>query len=272
MQRAGWRTRIVVLASTALMVGLAACGSSGNGTTGPGGSTPTAAQSAAHFDSLYKSYLAGGTAADSDKADLVATFVEITPAYGGTQQKFTVSTAGGSQTWYGFTFEAAESDGDSGYYAVAYDGLSLNNLIVFELYYPTGEDPEISAALVRLGPDSVYEDSVATGAASTTSLGASCGLQSGLAADSVLAAYIGSGTTCQAGTFLVSASAGFAGSLNLGALSSWVINNVSFNGVRFYITGSKESRPTIGPPTKLAAALNRLHTANLLRRGGLRSR
>jgi len=265
MQSTGQLTRIAALGCTALIVGLAACG--GSGTTGPSGGNPTAAQSAAHFDSIYAAYLAAGTAADSARAAIVAIFVEITPAYGGTQQNFTVTTAGGTATWYGFTYQIVESNGDSAYFTVAYDGLSLNNLIVFEQDDPTGGPRELSAALVRLASDSVYDDSVATGSATTASLGASCGQQSGLAADSLLAAYIGSGTTCRSGTFLVSASAGFYGAANLGPLTSWVIDDVPFSGVRFDITGEKEQRPVIGPPTRLAATLEQLRAAHVLPRG-----
>jgi len=271
MQTMGRITRIVALASTAVLVGLAACSS----TSAPGvsGSTgPTAAQSAAHFDSLYQQYLADGTAADSDRAIFVVEELELPPAFGATQKTFTVSTANGSQTWYGFTFLAALSTGDSSYFTVTYDGLSLNNILILEQYYPAGSAVEPSAALVRLAADSVYNDSVTTLSVSTTSLGASCSLESGLAADTYLADYVGSGTTCQFADFSVSASVAFPQADNLGALATWSISSVPFSGARFYVTESKEQRPVIHPPMKLAATLGRLHSAHQLLHGGLRAR
>ncbi len=271
MQTIGRMTRIVALASTAVLVGLAACSS----TSAPGvsGSTgPTAAQSAAHFDSLYQQYLGGGTADDSDLADFVAEELELPPAFGATQKSFTVSTANGSQTWYGFTYLVALSTGDSSFFTITYDGLSLNNILIVEQYYPDGSAAEPSAALFRLAADSEYEDSVVTASATTTSLGASCSLESGLAADAYLADYVGSGTTCQFADFSVSASVTFFQDANLGALATWSISSVPFSGARFGVTGSRAQRPVIHPPMKLAATLGRLQSAHQLLHGGLRAR
>jgi len=264
MQTTGRQTRIAALASTALVVGLAACGSSNS--TGPKSTGPTAAQSAHFFDSVYSSYLAGGSSEDSTAARLVADYLEFPPAYGATQSTFTVTTAGGSQTWYGFTYGIVPDGGDSVYATIAYDGTDLEHVLIFEQSYPSGTG-EYEAALLDFSTFSEYDDSTASGSASETSVGSACSELTGLAADTVMADFLGDGT-CQAASYTVSASVQWSAASDLGALETLSFSGVKFNGARF-AAGSGQG--VVRGPSKLAALIERLRAGGHLLPHGFRS-
>lgn len=248
--------RIVALAGTAVLVTLAACGSSN---TGPKSTGPTAAQSAHYFDSVYSSYLAGGSSEDSTAARLIADYLEFPPAYGATRSTFTVTTASGSQTWYGFTYSAVFSSSDSAYVTIAYDGTDLTHVLIFDQTYESGTSG-FDASLLDFSTFSEYDDSTATGSGSETSVGASCTELTGLAADTVMADFLGDGT-CQAATFTISASIQWSPGSGLGALESLSFSGVNFGGARFVATSGQYV--TRGP-SKLAAAIQRLRSGGRL--------
>jgi hypothetical protein len=244
--------RLVAFACSALVLALAACGGSSNTVTGP--QTPTPAQLASFFDSIYAATIAAGTSADSALALNVVYLLESTPAYGGSRSTFVVTTATENQTWYGFTYEYINVDGDSGFETIAYSDNSLTNVLATGVNYSNSDaDTSTFADLYQDQFATRTDDSAATYTASVTSGGTSCGLQSGLAAETLLAEYA-NGYACTDGTYQVSAAAAYAGGAGLGALETWSISGVSFAGPIFTEDGA--SRVTV--PSRIAAILERL--------------
>jgi hypothetical protein len=221
--------RYAVVATAALTLVLAACGSSN--TTGP--KTPTPQALATHFDSIYSAYLATGTSNDTALGRYIAEFFEVPPAYGASLSSFTVTTASGTQTWQGFTYEYAStgSSGDSTFLTVAFSDLNLSHFVVTTMNYNSGgfSDGNVFAVVnwTHGGFDSTF-----SGAASLLSTGATCSLQTGLAAGSYITSGVGASTACELAKFQVSFQATFAAGDSLGALSSMSISSDTFNGVR----------------------------------------
>jgi len=245
----GYKNRLIAVASTALVVGLAACGSS-NSPTGP--TAPTPAQLASFFDSIYSADLAAGTAADSEAAVLVAELLELTPALGGHRTTISVTTGSGTQSWYGF--EYGVNDGpDSEFVTIAYSDNNLTNVLLAEEAVDSSTS-HTEAAIYTDNFQTGVGDSVATVSGAVTSVGSSCSLQSGLAADALITNYT-EDVTCQLASYNVSASVVFAASSNLGALQSISFSNVGFNGVMFTDISGQHATPG---PTRVAGAIRRL--------------
>ncbi|HWZ60351.1 MAG TPA: hypothetical protein VNW46_15335 [Gemmatimonadaceae bacterium] len=241
--------RYAVVATAALTLVLSACGSSN--TTGP--KTPTPQALATHFDSLYSAYLAAGTSNDTLIARYVAFFFETPPAYGAGLASFTVTTASGTQTWKGFTFEGAATSptSDSTFITVAFSDLNLTQFVVVEGQY-NSSGLVSGSALAATGSFATGSgnDSTFTSSASVLSTGATCSQQTGLAAGTTITQFVGY-PSCQLGSFQISFHVTFFASAGLGALSSIAISPTTFNGVRFYGPNSPSHVAPI--PSKLAA-------------------
>jgi hypothetical protein len=240
--------RYAVVATAALTLVLAACSSSN--TTGP--KTPTPQALATHFDSLYSAYLAAGTSNDTGIGRYIAEFFEVPPAYGASLSPFTVTTASGTQTWQGFTYEYASTgaSGDSTFLTVAFSDLNLSHFVVVETNYNssgyTGGNAFAIVNWTHGGPDSTF-----SGSASLLSTGATCSLQTGLAAGIFITNGVGASTACELAKFQVSFQATFAAGDSLGTLSSMSISNDTFNGVRL---SNPIAVSHVAPiPSKLAA-------------------
>jgi hypothetical protein len=246
------RRTAILLATTALTLGAAACGSSN---TGP--KTPSAHSLAIHFDSIYSSLLAQGTSADSLIAEYVAIYGETGPAYGAPLASFAVTTTSGTSAWNGFTYEAANTGagGDSIFYTVIFNNLNLAQVVIARMNYSTSGTFASGSALAVLGLTTGGGDSTFTGSASVLSTGSSCSLQTGLQADSLLTVWT-SGYACQSARFQISFQITFPTSANVGALSTVSITNAPFSGDRFYAAATGNRPAPI--PSRAAALTMRL--------------
>jgi len=245
------RLRGIPLASAGLLALLAACGGNSTGPT-----PPPPILSAQHFDSVYGSFLAGGTASDSETATLVATLIELGPAYGGQEASFLVTTAGGAQqTWYGYTYEVADDAGDSAFYTAAFSDSLLTNVMLIAQQFGAQATP---AAALLLQDDfaTTFQDSSITAYALQSAVGESCGLQAGLRAEDVLSAFF-PGALCNYATLGVGARITFQSGDNLGALSSWSITEPGFVGPRLVVDPVDLGRVG-GAPSRYAATIARL--------------
>jgi hypothetical protein len=243
--------RYAVLASVALVLGLAACSSS---STGPTPITPQ--QLAEHFDSIYAADLAAGTHADTIAATYVAGYVEVAPAFGGTEATFTSS----STSWMGVGFiYTEEGESDTVYLSVLYPNRNLQTAVLtaFEMSNGTVED---SVALgTTNGFQSTVEDSTLSGSASLASVGNACTEQSGLVAGAALTYFVGSGSACVVAKWTESFVVVFQGAAGINPVGG---SNVGFTGPFF--TNDDGSRIVAIPSKGAAAALNvlkRLHHA-----------
>jgi hypothetical protein len=200
--------------------------------------------------------LAAGTHNDSSYAVAVVQYFEFAPAYGASLASFTVTTASGTQTWKGFTFEGATTvtsgnKGDSVFYTVAFSDLNLTQFVIAQMLYDsTGLAGAAAIASTNFFASSGI-DTTFTGSASLLSTGATCSQQAGLAAAAVLTTWAGTASNCQLGKFQVSFQATFPAHYGLGALSSISISNTTFNGVRVYQASTASHVAAI--PSKLAA-------------------
>jgi hypothetical protein len=211
---------------------------------------------ASQFDALYSAQLANGTAADSTAAMLIAELFELGPAYGGNEATFTAVTASGSQTWHGVEISAAENAGDTVYYAGIYPNRNLQQAVVLYVETENGVVTDSGSIATNTQWSTVVEDSTVTGASSVvSSVGASCSLQTGLAAETVLSDFVGSGESCANANFQTSFTAVFPAAAGLGALESVTVANATFNGPFFTPTGSR----VVGIPSKGSAMMARLH-------------
>jgi hypothetical protein len=243
-------TRGAIVAATALTVGLAACSSS----TAP--KPETASQLATHFDSIYASLVGADNGPDSTAAFDLAILIEDSPAYGSLDAPFTITTATGTQTWRGMTFEIAESNGDSEFLTAVYNNRNLSQVIFVEQNYTNNLQTEIDAGATTDLFHSVHEDSVVTGSASLISTGAACQQQSGLAADAFFS-EIFAGGVCESAKFNISFSMTFPDSTAgaLGPLTAVSATNATFNGPRFTAITPQH---VVGIPSRTAAILMRV--------------
>jgi hypothetical protein len=248
-----------MVAGLAAIVALAACSSTSGKPTSGGGSTGPIAQSAQqlaqHFDSIYGSILAGGTAADSYRAADVAQFVELDPAYGWTDQPLTLTTTAGTQAWRGLTYELV-SGADSEFITVIYNDQNLDQMFVTVLPYENEQAlPEGTYTTDAFA--TLLQDSVTTGTASLVSTDSTCTLQSGLTADTYYANNL-PGATCLSATFNMTISLVFsaANAATLGPLGAVSISNVTFSGAQ--VTLPEGVSHLVSPPSKTAAALMRM--------------
>jgi hypothetical protein len=243
------RRQYAVVASVAVTLVLAACSSS----TSPNQITP--AQLAEHFDSIYAADLAAGTSADSNAARNVVDWFEPGPAYGGGEGSFTVTTASGTQSWKGVGYVYIGTT-DTEYVSGLYPNRDLQTAIISLIEVSGGVTSGVAAISVD-GLVSGPNDSTITGiAGSLLQTGASCSLQSGLVAGSVLSDYVGSGVGCTSAKYEISFSAVFPAGAGLGALESVSVTNATINGPLFASTASR----VVAIPSKGAALALRLKT------------
>lgn len=227
------KSRYALVATTALTVTLAACGSD---STGP---SPNAPQTLAkHFDSIYAALEAKGTRGDSTIAMELADFIIAPLAYGAQQATFTVTTDSGTQTWHGVTQEGAgvPPNDDSLFYVGAYSDPSLTHaLIAVIVYSSTGTFKEAGAlAINNLDTLTSGGDSTLTGTGTVLSTGKACpNKQTGLASDSALSIWVGP-LACRSASMQLTLQATFYGAANLGAFSALSFTNATFNGPQFY--------------------------------------
>jgi len=244
--------RSIPLASAGLLALLAACGGNSTAPT-----PPPPILTAQFLDSVYGHFVGLGTHADSATATLVATLIELGPAYGGQEASFLVTTASGTQTWYGYTYELADTAGDSAFYTAAFSDSLLTNVMLIAQEF--GADSSAPAAeLLQDTFATTFEDSAITAYALQSAVGESCSLQSGLQAASVLTAFTGS-ALCNYATLGVGARIAFPAADNLGALQTWAIAEPGFVGPRLVLDGPAPTRVSV-PPSRFAAALARLRT------------
>jgi hypothetical protein len=238
-----WRVAALVVAAAAV----AACGSS---STGPAG--PTAAQTAAHIDSIYSALLAAGTPGDSQLAGVIAVYIETAPAFGATQTSFTATTASGTQTWQGFTI-ASQYEGDTAFLTTVYPAnSSLGNFFLsINIRDSTGDEGALGFLVFDStgGVFTSVESSAPPTVANTiTSLGAACSLETGLAADSVITTDVTVDvTSCNLINTTYSATAQFTSSAMPAADASLTFSSVPVHGVLFGGTLLGPDRAPRGP-------------------------
>jgi hypothetical protein len=246
-----------VVAAFVLAGTIAACNSSHN--LGP--TEPIWLALAFHFDPIYTNLTSSSTNAtvDSTIAHFVAQGGEITPGFGGVASPVTVTTAGGTQTWEGFTYEEADTGagGDSSFTTLVYSNPAMAEAILAQTNYNASGNAGGTATVI-LNLAAYAADSAYTGAASTVSTKTvgSCSLLSGLAASSDTLVARLSSFTCQPATFTVSFSAGFPASANAGPLSTVSVASTTFTGVRLF--GAPSGSHVVKIPTRAAALIQRL--------------
>jgi hypothetical protein len=251
------RSRIVVLAGVTLTIILAACENTPSKNLGP--TQPVWQAVANHIDSLFTNLTSyPDTFSNTPDSIAVATimhqdsavaeslaYAETPPSMGGLVSPVTVTTASGTQTWQGLTFEVAATGtgGDSEFVTAIYSDTGFSTLVVAETFYSGGGSPTGTAYIVQ---DTTYPGFASTtytgaGAVNSTGSAASCSVIGGINAYPVITNYVSSiagvgigTTTCQPATFTISFSATFPDNANLGALSSVAIAGTSFTGVRNY--------------------------------------
>jgi hypothetical protein len=243
--------RYAVAASVALTIVLAACSSS---STSPSPITP--AQLAEHFDSIYSADLAAGTPAESIAAQYVAGYIEVAPAFGGSEGSFTSS----STSWMGVGLIVADQEEeDTVYLAAVYPNRNLQTVVLVALEISNGTVVDSIALGTTNGFQSYVDDSTISGSASLTSVGNVCTEQSGLAAGAALTFFVGSGATCALAKWTQSFVVMFPGAAGINPVGA---SNLALTGPFF--TESGESRVVAIPSKGAAAALNllkRLHRA-----------
>jgi hypothetical protein len=243
--------RYAVLASVALVLGLAACSSS---STGPSGITP--AQLAEHFDSIYAADLAAGTHADTIAAAYVAGYVEVAPAFGGTEASFSSS----GTTWMSVGLMVADQElEDTVYLATVYPNRTLQTAVLVALEVSNGTVVDSVALGTTNGFQSYVEDSAMSGSASLASIGNTCTEQSGLVAGAALTYFVGSGSTCAVAKWSESFVVAFQEAAGISPVGA---SNLALTGPFF--TEDGESRVVAIPSKGAAAAVNvlaRLHHA-----------
>jgi hypothetical protein len=245
MQTRSQRSAVVV--SVALLLGLAACSSD---STGPQAITP--AQLAEHFDSIYSADLAAGTHADSQAALSVAGYVEVDPAFGGSEASFTSSGA----SWMSVGFSLTD-EGDTVFLAALYPNRNLQTVVLVLLEESNGTHLDSASIGTTNGFQSYSEDSTVTGSGSMLSVGNACTEQSGLAAGSALTNFVGSGSSCALAKWQESFAVNFEAASGVPAVSG---TNVTITGPLF--TESGGSRVVAIPSRGAAAAqymLSHLH-------------
>jgi hypothetical protein len=239
--------RLSLVGAAAATVAVAACSSS---STAPSPITP--AQLAEHFDSLY---VAAVNDSNSAGEFIIPDFVEFGPAVGGNEVSATVTTASGAQTWHGVGFAGVITDdtvADTIFVVALYPNRDLQQ-VVFADFENSGGN--IFGATAN-GFDTVWTNGTLNSASgSIVSTGATCSLQTGLAADPIMQEFAGEAFSCVSAKFNVSLSATFPGGDNLGALASVSISNVTFNGAELTLSGASH---VVAIPSRAAAALMQL--------------
>jgi hypothetical protein len=227
----GGRSRRLGVVCVAAAVAIAACHKESTTTS----ESVATAKLANYYDSVYKYELAHNK--DTVFAYNLATLVERFPAYGAELDTFFVTTAAGSDRWFGFTARYVDSangasPGDSIFLAVFYSDTSFNNVMLLEQDYPDSGAPVASAVFLqnRFSKSTTAQQVAISD--STVSVGATCSLQTGLAADSLLEQF-GAGYACNTATQYVSATVQFPVSAGLGGFQAWAFANVTFVGDRF---------------------------------------
>lgn len=244
--------RLARLACSALLVGVAACGGSSS-PTGP--TTPTPAQLAAYFDSIYSARLAKGTTADSTIAGRVRDLLEFPPAFGAVRSTLTLSTTGGAQTWYGFTYGSLGADTE--FVTVAYSDTSLSNvLLIYDEYDNSGQTiytPIYTRFLTDPSDSNTIGAYTGTTSATAGSFGPACTMVPGLAAASTFQSFDLS--TCLSATFTVTLNATYVAA-TLGPLATISFSNAGFTGP---LSGATDAGQHVSAgPTRESAWLARV--------------
>jgi hypothetical protein len=234
--------------SAALTLVLAACSDS----TAP--KPLTSQQLAQDIDQVFAAHLAAGTSRDSLVAGDIAEFIELGPAFGGTESSVTVTTGSGAQKWHGVGFALDGNPGDTTFVGAFYPDRSLTTVLILILGTSNGTLTESQAAISTTGLTSGADTTLSSGAATVASKGGTCSLQSGLAADPFLSDFAPS-ATCTPAKIQMSFAVTFRSTANLGALTSVSVSGVTINGPIFSAAGPSR---VVGIPSKSAAMVAQL--------------
>jgi hypothetical protein len=226
----------LIAASLGIGTALTAC--SNDSSTAP--MAVSATQFADTADSIFSADLAGQPAA----ATAIARYVETSPAYGGGEAAPTINTSAGSLAVLGVAY-AFITGADTTFYVSIYTANTLEQVAVVWFTGSSGTaagGEGTGSQFVTTGAGVV---SNATGQLLTT--GASCSLQTSLAAASTISAWVGSGATCAMATIEVSFVSTFPANQGLGALTAAIVSNVSFTGPVFEASGASHA---VGVPSR----------------------
>jgi hypothetical protein len=219
--------RIRIAASFLAISAAAACGSD---STGPRPSS--AAQLAAHFDSIA---IAASAQSDTNPAygirDELATLIEIPAALGATPATVSVTTAAGVEQWKAYelleVFPPSSGDADSIYVVVAFrDADAHTALAVFFDSTGTAHDGGIiTDDTLSLNP------SVGSGTTSLTSISTTCSTPAASLANPIIGMF--GIAECNLAKFQTTLSLTTPATAGLdAALTSISFTNATFNGVR----------------------------------------
>jgi hypothetical protein len=239
-----WSRQCRVVGSAVVMVALGACGSA---STGPAPTTP--AQLAAAFDALF----VADTASNPEAADIIAEYAELSPAYGGNEATFTVTTGSGTQTWRGVAYGAIGSAPDTAFFITLYPNRDLDQAVVVVFDGAGGASAQTAATINQFV--TVYDGTVSSASGHIVSSGAGCSLETSLAAATLIADWVGDAGNCVLSTVQVSFAASFPDGDNLGALESVSVSNTTMTGPVFTVGGGSH---VVGIPSKAAALADRL--------------
>jgi hypothetical protein len=224
-------TSIVLSIGTAALV--AACSSSGSGTTGP--TPPTASAATLHLDSLWAASdaaLQGGDNNYSARTQFLE-FAEAVTAYGAAPSFYSVNVNGTTQTWTGVVLVDAEG-GDSEIVSILWDDVNADNIFIAELEFD-GSSTDTAAGVVASDTILVDPNTLSyTAARVSTGSGTTCTLQSGLQNTELSNIYGGDTPACSPTT--VSSSVSFTSTPPAGAeagLASVAFSNSKASGEYF---------------------------------------
>lgn len=216
----------LIAASLGIGVALTACSS--------GSSTAPTAVSATQFADTADSIFSADRASQPAAATAIARYVETSPAYGGSEASPTINTSAGSLAVLGAAY-AFIAGADTTFYVSIYTANTLQQVAVVWFSGAGG------TAAGGLGTGSQF---VTTGAGVVTNAtgqllttGASCSLETSLAAASVITAWVGSGATCAMATIEVSFVSTFPVNQGLGPLTADIVSNIPFTGPVFQAGG-----------------------------------
>jgi hypothetical protein len=220
----------LIAASLGIGTALTAC--SHDSSTAPAAVSTT--QFADTADSIFSADLTSQPAA----ATAIARYIETSPAYGGSEASPTINTSAGSLAVLGVAY-AFITGADTTFYVSIYTANTLEQVAV--VWFTGGSG-------TAAGGEGTGSQFVTTGAGVVTNAtgqllttGSSCSLETSLAADSAITAWVGGGATCEMATIEVSFVSTFPVNQGLGALTADIVSNISFTGPVFEASGASQA-------------------------------
>jgi hypothetical protein len=236
------RHALLVLAPAIAALLLAGCGSDSSGPK-----PLTAAQDAAHYDSLAGALLAAGTHGDSVQAAGVEIISGVV-ADGQTPSKVTVTINGTTATWFGNFANLVDSAANDSIQVVSlWSDVNVDKYVVLELF----NNQFIQAQSIASGGD-LGEDSTATVLLTPAAAAGTCSITQLVNVNSpdieLIYTYDPSNSSCQPESASTSATMTFRADTTTGSIHSLSLSAQTTNGVRLQTTAGNSFPSRITPP------------------------